>query len=141
MRAVRVLRLQPGMGRRRRGAGVHPYPHPAVPRVMVRERLERVMVVLVRMLVMVVDPLGTRVRRRLRDDLRVYWLVHIGGMGERAQRRRAIVMVGVGMGLMVMHLVRRRVLEHVVMRLHVARGAGFKRVQQGRDIIGIRICT
>lgn len=109
VRTIRVLRLQGGVGRGRAGAVA----------VMGGERLERVMgLVLVMMMVMelLCSPLvGVPRRLRLRDDLRVYRLIHVGSVGgERGQGSCAVMMVMVM--VVVVHLVRGCVVGHVVMR-------------------------
>ena len=109
VRTIRVLRLQGGVGRGRAGAVA----------VMGGERLERVMglVVLVMMMVMelLCSPLvGVPRRLRLRDDLRVYRLIHVGGVGgERGQGSCVVMMVMVM--VVVVHLVWGCVVGHVVM--------------------------
>ena len=109
VRTIRVLRLQGRVGRGRAGAVA----------VMGGERLERVMglVVLVMMMVMelLCSPLvGVPRRLRLRDDLRVYRLIHVGGVGgERGQGSCVVMMVM--MMVVVVHLVWGCVVGHVVM--------------------------
>lgn len=94
--------------------------------IAVGKGLECMMMMVVVMRVRLAPRLG------LGDDLRVYGLIKIRGIGEGAERSFGIVM----------HLLSCWVMEHMVMRLYVASGIGFKRrVQQRRDITRVRICT